>query len=113
MFFRKLKKRAKFATGETVRVKSRDNISRLLDSSNKTDGCLFMPQMWHYCGVTQTVLKVVNNFHNERLVADFRTKTRLYILADVLCDGKVDNFPYECDHTCFLLWHEEWLDKVQ
>ena len=102
----------KFAMGETVRVKDSDGISQLIGPTRKTDGCLFMDQMWDYCGRTYNVSKVVDIFYNERKKEHFRPRSSIYILQSLTCEGSVRYSPYKCDHGCPILWHEDWLEKV-
>lgn len=113
MPFRKWRKSPKFHIGEMVRVKSRDSILESIGLTNKLDGCLFMEQMWSYCGKTYGVFKVINSFFNEHHKRTVRPRSPMYILDNLLCEGIVSHFPHKCDHSCFLLWHEEWLEKIQ
>ncbi|MBN2099416.1 MAG: hypothetical protein JW753_07455 [Dehalococcoidia bacterium] len=102
----------KFAVGESVRVKDGERISESVQPANKRDGCLFMDQMWGYCGKTYKVSKVVDFFHSERKRENFRPRSPLYILEGLICEGKMSHFPFPCDRACPILWHEDWLDKV-
>jgi hypothetical protein len=106
------KLRAQFNAGDMVRVKSRDDILKSLDSTNKLDGCLFMDQMWNYCGSTYKISRVVNSYFNEQLKRTFSPKAPLYILENLYCAGKIDHFPHQCDHGCLIFWHERWLEKI-
>jgi hypothetical protein len=112
MIFTRSRKRPKYEIGEIVRVKTRDEILKSMDSTNKLDGCFFMDQMWNYCGSTQKVLKFVDSFFNERQKKSFLSRSPLYILENLHCEGKASIFPSRCDHGCLLLWHEKWLDKT-
>ena len=102
---------AKFNSKDVVRVCSAESIFKNLDSFNKQDGCLFMNVMKEYCGQSFQVLKVVNNFFDEYRQKMFKTKSPLYILDSVICNGKVKSFEHICDRGCYLLWHEVWLEK--
>jgi hypothetical protein len=113
MFYKKQKNIHKFSAGEKIRVKSRGSIAELIQSEGKLDGCLFTEQMWDYCGNTYTVLKAVDYFFNEHRQRTLKTKSNLYILEGLVCNGRTNDFPHNCDHCCFLLWHEEWLEKIQ
>jgi len=113
MLFKKSRKSPKFASGELVRIKSRENISKLIQPTNKLDGFLFMDQMWNYCGNMYPVLKLVDSIFNEHQKRTFRPRANIYILENILCDGNVEQFQSKCDHACFLLWHEDWLEKAQ
>ena len=103
---------AKFAEKEFVKVRSRDHIKRTLDSSNKLDGCLFSEQMSDYCEQKHKVLKVVYNYFDEYKSRMYRVKKPFYLLENLICNGQVDSFEHRCDHSCYLLWHEEWLEST-
>ena len=102
----------KFNVGNMVRVRSKEDIAEHLDSTNKQDGCLFMAQMWEYCGQRSNVTKVVTNVFDESQYKMFNTRSRLYLLEGVICNGIVNSFDHTCDRSCYLLWHEDWLQSV-
>jgi hypothetical protein len=99
----------RFRPGDVVRVRSREEIAATLNSWNELKGCLFMPDMWQYCGTVQVVLKPVERFVDER---DYRVKHArgLVILERLLCIGTPDFG--RCDRGCFYFWREEWLDRI-
>jgi hypothetical protein len=101
----------KYAAGEIVRVRDRETISESIRPHSKKDGCLFMDQMWDYCGGNYSVAKVVSIYYNERRGRRFRPRSPLYVLKGLTCEGRVSHFPFRCDHGCPILWHEDWLDK--
>ncbi len=101
-----------FKQGETVRVKTPEAISRSVGASCKLDGLVFMDQMWGYCGQTFPVQRVVDSFFNEHLKRSIRPRAPLYVLDHLVCDGAAGEFAFKCDHGCFLLWHEDWLEKA-
>jgi hypothetical protein len=100
-----------FKTGDLVRIKSKEMILKSVYPSGRSDGCPFTKQMWNYCGNVHTVLKVVESFFDERRKRSFQPRSTIYILQNVICDGRFDHGPV-CDHSCFLMWHQDWLDKV-
>lgn len=104
---------AKFSVGNIVKVRSREEISQSLDSFSRHKGCLMMNQMWDSCRQGFKVLKVVNNFFDEYQYKMYRTHSPLYILDGLICDGVVASFDHRCDRSCYLLWHEEWLERPQ
>lgn len=113
IIFKNQKKSPGFAVGEIVRIKPVDEIINSLDStSNSLDGCIFTAQMRGYCESKYEVLKIVNSIFNEHKQRTFTTRSTLYILKNLICDGITQDFPYKCDHSCFLLWHEKWLEEV-
>jgi hypothetical protein len=112
MFRSKLSRKPRWSTGEQIRVRTREEIEAGLDSQNKRDQCLMTEQMWDYCGQHFCVMKVVNHLFDERKNKLYRSHSPLYILENLICHGRTDIFPHRCDRSCYLLWHEDWLDNV-
>ena len=105
--------RIKFAVGDIVKIQSAEHILNTLDSAKKLGGCLFMNQMWNYCGQKFKILKIISNFFDEYRFKMYKTKSTLYILDELICDGHVELFNHKCDRSCYLLWHEKWLSKPE
>jgi hypothetical protein len=97
--------------GDVIRVKPREAILKTLDSLGRLDGCLFTDQMWDYCNKSYRIIKVVKSIFNERQKRSFIPLSPLYILENLICEGNTDGLPFACDHSCWLLWHEKWLEK--
>lgn len=95
--------------GDIVRVRSRPEISGMLDNWNRSGGCAFMEEMWRYCGTMQKVRKNVRQFLDER---DYRVKKcrGIVILEGIMCEGTKDFG--DCDRSCFFFWREEWLERI-
>ena len=95
--------------GDIVRVKSPEEIKNTLNHWNMLQGCVFLEEMWPYCGKTQRVFKPVEKFLDER---DYLMKKchGIVILDGVMCQGTKDFGP--CDRSCFYFWREEWLEKL-
>jgi hypothetical protein len=96
--------------GDLVRVRSREEIKATLDDRNELKGCLFMSEMWTYCGTAQRVLKPVRRFLDERTYEVMRCEG-IVLLERLICQGSV--YPKGCDHSCFFFWREEWLEKIE
>jgi hypothetical protein len=96
--------------GQSVRVRSREEIQATLDNWNYLKGCGFMEEMWQYCGTKQQVLKPVQRFLDER---DYRVKKArgVVLLEGLHCKGTIDYG--RCDRNCYYFWREEWLEKVE
>ncbi len=94
--------------GQTVRVRSREEILATLDETGSLHGQLFMPEMLQFCGqeipvgarahktcdiigLGGTSLKLTNTVH----------------LDNVRCDGSAHG---GCQAGCLLFWREEWLE---
>ncbi len=97
--------------GERVRVKSAEEIRRMLDDEGKFRGTLFTAEMWQYCGQEFTVFKRVNLFLDER-TNKIRKIRNTVLLRDAYCSGK-RAFGERCDRSCFLFWKEAWLERVE
>jgi len=98
--------------GEVIRIRSKDQIVKTLDKNNKLEGCVFMNEMWQYCGSQQKVLKKVEFFFDE---CQFRMrKIRNVVLLEGLhCSGKIPAFRQKCDRFCYFFWKEAWLEKIE
>jgi copper chaperone CopZ len=98
-----------FKEGDIVRIRSKEEILKTLDVNNRLKGCLFMDEMWQYCGTEHKILKKVNNFYDE---ANFRMcKTRNTVLLEgIYCSGQFQRYNQKCDRTCLLFWKEDWLE---
>ncbi len=96
-----------------MRVASPERIRQFLDGSGKSDGCLLMPQMLGYCGRELSIQKVVENVFDERRLKMYTASGPLYILEGAICDGEISSFPHRCDRSCYLLWHEDWLERIE
>jgi hypothetical protein len=101
----------KYAAGDIIRVKSKAEISENIDSMNKLDGCLFMNQMWDYCGMEFKIMRVVRHFFDEHQYKMYKPRAPLYLLKGSLCNGEVASFKHRCDHYCYFFWHEDWLEN--
>jgi hypothetical protein len=95
--------------GDTVRVRSREEIQATLDRWKELKGCAFLEYMWQYCDTTQRVLQPMERFLDER---DYRVKKckGIILLEGIICHGT----PVfgRCDRCCHLFWREEWLEKI-
>jgi len=94
--------------GEIVEVKSKEEILKTLDFKGRNRGLQFMPEMLKYCGKRFKVLKRV-----DKMVVSVSGQMRLIpntvILEGAYCDGKAHG---GCQRTCFCLWREIWLRRV-
>lgn len=102
-------KRVSLAAGDLVRVRSEEEIRATLNARNELKGCMFVDAQRQYCGTIQRVLKPVERFVDERNYRVKRAKG-LVLLDGLMCEGKLD---YDhCDRSCFYLWREEWLERI-
>lgn len=108
----KYKKPARFKENDTVRVRSRTDVLLTLNTQKRLADDLFVDQMLDFCGREFKIQKVVFNYFDERKYRMFKVMEPLYLLAGGFCHGEVEDFEERCDRGCYLLWYEEWLEKV-
>jgi hypothetical protein len=105
----------KFDVGQIVKVLPEEKIRKTLDSQNMLDGCLFMTQMWQYCGQAFKVKIFVKNIYFEKMLTP---QVPIYILQnfknlqDLRCEGKVPFVEEQCGRSCNLVWHQQWLEEA-
>lgn len=101
---------APLMAGDLVRVKSKEEIARMLNFWNEYRNCGFMPEMWTYCGGVHRVLKRVERFMDER---DYQMKKckGIVLLEGAICEG--GEAIGRCDRSCYFFWREEWLEKIE
>jgi hypothetical protein len=105
----------KFDAGQIVKVLPKEQIGKTLDSQNMLDGCLFMHQMWQYCGQTFKIKIFVKNIYFEKMLTP---QVPIYILQgfnnlkDLRCEGKVPLVEEQCGRSCNLVWHQQWLEAA-
>jgi hypothetical protein len=105
----------KFDVGQIVKVLPKEQIEKTFDSQNMLDGCLFMHQMWQYCGQTFKIKIFVKNIYFEKMLTP---QVPIYILQDfnnlndLRCEGKVPLVEEQCGRSCNLVWHQQWLEAA-
>jgi len=98
--------------GDTVQVRSRAEIKRLLAGGGKARGCSFTHEMYKYCGREFRVLKSVETFFDES--KQKMCKCRNTVLLDgAVCSGRQRLYFMKCDRNCFFFWQTVWLKKVR
>ncbi len=99
-------------SGKMVRVRSESEIRSMLDEREKYRGCLFIDEMFEYCGNEYKILKVIDNFFDEAKQKMCKCKDTV-ILEGVVCSGRQRLYSVSCDRNCFFFWHKDWLKKVE
>ncbi|OGP51145.1 MAG: hypothetical protein A2Y79_03390 [Deltaproteobacteria bacterium RBG_13_43_22] len=100
--------------GERVRVKSLEEINDTLNAEGRCGGLGFMTvEMKKYCGGIYTVRKRIHWFFDERRWRMLKVKDTV-ILDEVFCElpANIEEDWAGCDRTCFLFWHEAWLERL-
>jgi hypothetical protein len=95
--------------GETVEVRSREEILATLDAAGRLDAMPFMPEMLQYCGKRFRVFKRADKTCDNIKPWNMRRVQQTVHLTDVRCDGKAHQ---DCDAGCLIYWHEAWLKRV-
>jgi len=98
----------KLRVGESVEVRTKEEILATLDKNGRTEGLPFMPQMFQYCGQK---FKVYKRAHK---TCDFvYTAKSRWLPNGVHLDLRCDGVAYGgCQHACLLYWKEAWLKRV-
>lgn len=96
--------------GDTVKVKTKDEIQSMLNDWGKHRGCLFIDEMYEHCGKTFKVLKEINHFFDEAKQQFCKCK-EIVLLQDVVCSGRQRLYINSCDRQCFFFWHKDWLEE--
>jgi hypothetical protein len=94
--------------GDWVRVRSREEILRTLDSDGRLDGMPFMPEMFAFCGKTFQVYKRAHKTCDTIFPVRSRRVDRAVHLA-TRCDGSGHD---GCQAGCLIFWKEAWLSRV-
>ena len=95
--------------GEFVEVKTKEEIIATLDPNGKNRGLEFTPEMLKFCGKKFRVLKRVDKMMLEE-TGKLRQISNTVLLDNVFCDGKC---AAGCQRTCYCLWREIWLKRVE
>lgn len=95
--------------GELVEVKSKDEILATLDLNLRNRGLSFTPEMMKYCGKRYRVLKRLDKYFVEE-AGIFRQIANTVLLDGVTCDGTAHD---GCLRTCYCLYREIWLRRVE
>jgi hypothetical protein len=95
---------ANLRQGDTVAVRSLDEIVATLDGDAKFEGLPFMPEMVPYCGKTFRVYRRADKSCVEGL--GVRSMRNTVFLDGLRCDGAAHD---GCQRGCLLFWKEAWL----
>jgi hypothetical protein len=96
--------------GDMVRIRPKADILKTLDGWKRFEGCQFMDEMAAHCGKSAKVMKRVSVFLDERSMKMKKCKS-MVILEGLICNG---SWPFgECDRSCYYMWKEAWLEKIE
>lgn len=95
--------------GDTVRVRSKEEILATLDSQGRLDGQPFMPEMLQFAGRELPVYKIAHKTCDTINMAGIRRLDHTVHLVGARCDGSAHG---GCQAGCLLFWREEWLETL-
>ena len=96
--------------GDLVRIRPKAEIKRTLDGWKRFEGCQFMDEMAAHCGKNAKVMKKVKVILDERIMKLKKCKN-MVMLEGSICNG---SWPFgECDRSCYFMWKEAWLEKIE
>jgi hypothetical protein len=95
--------------GDTVRVRSREEILATLDANGRLDGQPFMPEMLQFASRELPVFKIAHKTCDtiNSPSHGIRRLDHTVHLAGARCDGSAHG---GCQADCLLFWREEWLE---
>ena len=95
--------------GELVRIKSKEEIVKTLDTGNRNRGMRFDPEMLRYCGRQARVVGRVERIIDEPSGRMLELKNPCIVLEDVICLGDYHRL---CPRGTYPYWREIWLERV-
>ena len=96
--------------GETVRVKSIDEIRETLDAAGCNRGLWFdRHEMGSFCGQELVVSRVLHRLMDEKTGQLRELKNPCVVLSEVECSGVFRRF---CSRGMLHFWREVWLEKI-
>ena len=101
--------RLNLRVGDSVEVRSIDEILSTLDENGALDALPFMPEMLKYCGRQFRVYRRVDKTCDTIERDGTRTMNNTVLLEGLRCDGDAHG---GCQAECMLFWKEAWLKRV-
>lgn len=99
--------------GDSVRIKSRDEILATLDSNGRMDGLPFMPEMLAFAGrrfrVDAVTHRTCDTVKTSGTSGTTRRMKNAVHLEGVRCDGSAHG---GCQAACLIFWKDAWLEKA-
>ena len=99
--------------GELVQVRSKVEIMRTLNASQKNRGLWFDAEMVPYCGRTFRVLERVEKLVDEKTGKMISMRNPCVILDEAVCSGCLSNYRLFCPRSLYPFWRESWLKRVE
>jgi hypothetical protein len=96
--------------GETVEIKTKEEIFATLDENDNTTGLRFDSEMLKYCGRRARVLRRVEKIIDEKTGRMLKIRRDTVILDGVICTG---DYHRSCPRAIYPYWREAWLRRVE
>jgi hypothetical protein len=98
--------------GELVQVRSKAEIMRTLNASQKNRGLWFDAEMVPYCGRTFRVLGRIERLVDEKTGKMLNLRNACIVLDGVVCSGCLSRYRLFCPRSIYPYWREAWLKRV-
>lgn len=95
--------------GELVRIRSKEEIMRTLDSKRLNRGMGFEEEMARSCGRTARVVRRVDRCIDEKTGRMLTMKNPCIVLEGIVCEGAYHS---NCPREFLPFWREIWLERV-
>jgi hypothetical protein len=96
--------------GELVRIKSKDEIMKTLNSNLLNRGMGFEAEMSRFCGRTARVARRVDHIIDERTGRMLHMRNPCIVLEGIVCEGA---YSVNCPRAITSYWREIWLERVE
>jgi hypothetical protein len=95
--------------GDTVQVRSLQEIQRSLGTDGTLDGLPFMDEMAVFCGKSARVYRVLDKIYDYGRSRRMRRLDDAVLLVGLRCDGAAHG---SCQAACYLIWKRAWLEPI-
>ena len=100
-------------SGDTVEVRSPEEIAPTIDENGRTRGLWFDSEMVPYCGGRYRVKDRVERIIDERTGQMIEIASDCLILDGVVCSGECSTGRWFCPRAIYPYWREAWLRRVE
>ncbi len=100
-------------SGDTVEVRSTEEIAPTIDESGRTRGLGFDWEMIPHCGGRYRVKDRVERIIDERTGQMIEIPSDCLILDGVVCSGEHSLGRWFCPRAIYPYWREAWLRRVE
>jgi hypothetical protein len=98
-----------FVVGETVEIRSYDEIAATLDANGCVNELPFQAEMRRFCGRRAQIFRRVDKIYDYGRTKTLRRLDNVFLLTHLRCDGSAHD---SCQAACYLMWKSDWLKRV-